>query len=363
LLDRLPDGFDLSRLVVPYGGESVPVRVDTFGRIPGSVSRAVDRAAHSIEVADPDVLFVMADVWFCGQLLRRLREYKPHMKRVAWIPVDGALTEPRALEHLAACDVLATYSAFGRAQLSAGFEALGIAAPRVRVVPLGIDRTSFYPLCGDLRRRVRAALFGDERSFVVLNASEPHPRACLDVSIEGFAAFAAGKPHNVKLHLHAATWHAGSAIRALVARHHLEDRALYSPFGPDRSGEGERQLNRLYNACDVGLSTSSGESFGIVALEHAAANRPQIVPRHTAYEETWAGDGALALKPRPHAPSPADVAAALDALYLDQSRRRQLASAAYARASDPRFGWDAVARGWALTFRGLVAEKVCELTY
>ena len=48
-------------------------------------------------------------------------------------------------------------------------------------------------------------------------------------------------------------------------------------------------LNLIYNATDVGLSTSMGEGWGFVPMEHAAAGVAQILPRHSALAEIWRG--------------------------------------------------------------------------
>lgn len=39
----------------------------------------------------------------------------------------------------------------------------------------------------------------------------------------------------------------------------------------------DREVNLLYNACDVGINTCDGEGFGLCNLEHAGVGKPQIV--------------------------------------------------------------------------------------
>jgi hypothetical protein len=53
------------------------------------------------------------------------------------------------------------------------------------------------------------------------------------------------------------------------------------------------ELNLLYNACDVGITTSMGEGWGQVSCEHGAAGAAQIVPDHTACAELWRGRAEL----------------------------------------------------------------------
>ena len=74
------------------------------------------------------------------------------------------------------------------------------------------------------------------------------------------------------------------AVEAVLARIDalgVRERVLGVVAG-DHPSLAPDELNVLYNACDVGLNTSEGEGFGLIALEHAAAGAAQVVPRHSA---------------------------------------------------------------------------------
>ena len=64
----------------------------------------------------------------------------------------------------------------------------------------------------------------------------------------------------------------------------------------------DADLNRLYNACDVGINTSMGEGWGLVSCEHGAAGAAQIVPDHTGCAELWRGRGELIPPARSYVP-------------------------------------------------------------
>jgi len=51
-------------------------------------------------------------------------------------------------------------------------------------------------------------------------------------------------------------------------------------------------LNKLYNACDVGINTCLGEGFGLCNLEHACVGKPQIVTRVGALNDIFTNDYA-----------------------------------------------------------------------
>ena len=47
----------------------------------------------------------------------------------------------------------------------------------------------------------------------------------------------------------------------------------------------DRDINVLYNSCDVGLNTCEGEGFGLCQIEHLALGCPQICPKIGGLQE------------------------------------------------------------------------------
>ena len=47
----------------------------------------------------------------------------------------------------------------------------------------------------------------------------------------------------------------------------------------------DRDINILYNACDIGLNTAEGEGFGLCASEHAAIGCPQVAQKIGGMQE------------------------------------------------------------------------------
>src|SRR4051794_19712555 len=252
----------------------------------------------------------------------------------------------------------------------------GGAFPAVDVIPHGVERDRFHPFPellqrsfaspgrAEAKRKVFAGLEDPEDSFIVLNASRPDKRKRVDLTIEGFARFSAGKPANVRLCLHHAiiTDEIKAGIDALVARLGLQQRVVLNPLAGGVIDDSA--LNLLYNACDVGINTSMGEGWGLVSLEHGAAGAAQIVPDHSACAELWRGRGELIAPARYYIPefsvlemgevSAAGVAAALGKLYDDPQHRQQVAQAAHDAAQNADTTWDAIAA----RFDNLFAELV-----
>ena len=192
-----------------------------------------------------------------------------------------------------------------------------------------------------------------QNSFIVLNASRFDKRKRVDLTLAGFAKFAAGKPANVRLCLHHAILGdaARDEINALIARFDLQERVHLNPLAAGVVDDAA--LNLLYNACDVGMNTSMGEGWGLVSCEHGAAGAAQIVPDHSACAEIWRDRAELIPPARRTIPefsslemgevSADGVAAALNRLYADPQRCQQLAQAAFEAAQNPDHDWDAIA--------------------
>lgn len=290
---------------------------------------------------------------------------------VLYATVDRPQPMPPALAEL---DGIVAFTGYGRRVIDAGLRRLGSARPPVHVIPPGVDTAVFRPLADDpaaARRSARARLFPDrpelQDAFVVLNANRNQPAKRVDLTLEGFARFARGKPPGVRLYLHMATRARAAGETALVDRWGIRERVLGACTGASHPALASDALNVLYNACDVGVNTSEGEGFGLVAFEHAAAGAPQVVPRHGACAELWAGAAEL-LPPERRAPaegflkpgrtvSASALADALERLYGDPGHRARMASAAYARATRPDHRWPHVGRAWGGVLHAVASER------
>ena len=58
-----------------------------------------------------------------------------------------------------------------------------------------------------------------------------------------------------------------------------------------------KDLNMLYNACDIGINTSDSEGFGLVNVEHATTGKPQIVGKFGGLGEIFNDeDSSISIK-------------------------------------------------------------------
>jgi glycosyltransferase involved in cell wall biosynthesis len=372
IMRRLADAHEIHYLGIGYSGETVRDRGLAVypTNLHGGDVHAAFQAKRVIEEIAPDIVFILHDIWYFGHYLRTLGPYRERLKLVCYLPLDGRIADEDDAAPFANADRVVVYTDFARKEFEGAFDRLrakqGGEFPPVAVIPHGVDRSRFHPLPAlsqaafaspgrvEAKQKVFAGLQDAENSFIVLNASRPNKRKRIDLTIEGFALFAAGKSANVRLCLHHALMieQEREQVHTLIERFKLQERVHLNPLG--ESVVEDAALNLLYNACDVGLLTSMGEGWGLVSFEHGAAGAAQIVPDHSACAEIWNGRAEMIPLARRYIPkfstlemgevSADGVAQALDNLYRDPQRRQQLAQAAFKAAQNPAYAWDAVAQ-------------------
>lgn len=370
LVGRLADRYEIHFLGIGYSGPVVRDRgLTIYPTNPkGGDVWAAFQAKRLIEEIHPAVVLILHDLWLFDYYLRLLGPYRNALKIAAYIPLDGAMVREEDFAALEQADRIVAYTQFARAQFEEAFGRLrekdpARTFPAVEVIPHGIDFDRFFPF-PDLtqasfasagRALAKSLVFGDAfdgaESFVVLNASRPDKRKRVDLTVQGFAKFAAGKPAHVRLCLHHAIME-GDTERELtdcIRECGLGERVVLNPLGSRVVDDVE--LNLVFNACDVGITTTMGEGWGQVSCEHGAAGAAQIVPDHTACAELWRGRGELIPPVRSYVPafsplemgevSPEGVAHALETLYRDPARAQALSRAA--ATDNPAPPWNVVA--------------------
>lgn len=312
-----------------------------------------------------DAILALNDLWYLKHYSRELAAIKGNIPMLGYLPLDGRLERAELVDELEGYDTLVTYTESAardlRAALAQRQSPIGVA-----VVGHGVDLGSFRPLLpieqADLitaRMRMAQDYFGlDRPSFVVLNASRPDPRKRIDLTLAAFARFAQGRADDVRLCLHHAIAHSPfvDGLKQQVNALGIQDRVIFWP--PTPGPIDDEKLNRLYNACALGVNTALGEGFGLVSFEHAATGVPQVAPDHAAMAELW-GDAAIRIPTQPcctdYSPlrmGEVDVTAVARSfadLRDNPIHYSHAARAARLHASSPAFDWR------------VVGERLCAL--
>lgn len=339
-----------------------------------------NRIAGLVEKIRPALVFVVNDIWVQHAYMKELVGLRDAPPVVLYCPVDGGPIGPENVEPLAGVARCVAYTEFGRAQLEAAAgeqreKDPSFDFPAVDVIPHGVDTDIFRPLETTEgvapRLHARRLLFPDVRDiegrFIVLNANRNQPRKRIDTTIRAFALFAEGKPAGVNLFLHMGVEDAGWNVVTLARRYGVEDRLLMSSLNKTIQGVSQQQLNRVYNACDVGLNTATAEGWGLPSFEHAATRAAQVVPRHSACEELWV-DSAVLVEPsfkiinekiltEGWLVTPEAVAEALERLYADREYLEEMSERAFRLATRGEYRWENVSARWDALFREVLADK------
>lgn len=333
------------------------------------------QARDLIKEIHPDFVFILHDLWHFERYMDVFKNVKKNSKFIGYIPLDGEIVNPQMTASLMHLDMVVMYTPWARDEVDLAWGKIN--DPDCRQRPLlevayhGVELEHFYPLENEdsLGRISKSKVFPDleEDAFVVLNASRPCIRKRVDITLQGFARFAEGKPDHVKLCLHQAISEEESEhLRVLARELNILDRVIVNPLS-DRAVQGDvlsnDDLNLLYNACDVGINTSMGEGWGLVSFEHAATGAAQIVPAHSACQFLWEG-AAVMLKAVPSSippisplgmqePTSSEVAATLEKLYADKEYRCKVSSQCKTLAHQECYRWENIAKVWQSLFARL----------
>lgn len=374
VFSRLTDHYELHQLATRYdGGEhDWPWTLHVASK--GTSVYGYDQVVPLVDSLRPDLVFLLYDISFQPVYWAHLRRASWRPPVVMYTPVEAGPIAPEIVEPLEGMARYVMYNEFGRSVIADSLAAIRARRPDFRFPPLdviahGVDQDRFFPLlpavagtADEVARRLAARQqLGIDTpetrgAFIVLNANRNMPRKRIDLTLQGFAQFARDKPANVKLYLHMATEDSGWNVLLLAKRYGIFDRLIMTRADNQRPAFDDATMNLLYNACDVGLTTSTGEGWGMVAFEHGATRAAQVMPQHTSLAELWDG-AAEFIEPVSSMTWPGNltegqvvsaegVAAALQRLYEDSAHRDSLAHRAYANAHRPEFAWDVVAAQW-----------------
>jgi D-inositol-3-phosphate glycosyltransferase len=374
IFEPLHRDYELHQLATRFDGgvHHYPWKLYSAGK--GENRYGFDQIAPLIAEIQPAIVFLLYDISFQVPFLDHLRKAKPQPKFVFYSPVESGPIAPEIMQRLGGISRYVVFTEYGRREIETALRSVrerdpAFEFPALDMIPHGVATEKFFPLPGgkaEARSRMRLGDAEHRDAFIVLNANRNMPRKRIDLTIHGFALFAKDKPANVKLYLHMATEDTGWNVLILAKRYGIFDRLIMTQADNSRPAFSDEQLNLLYNACDVGINTATGEGWGMPSFEHAATRAAQIVPCHTSLADLW-NDAAEFIDPvmtltypgnltHAHIVTPEGVAAALQRLYEDREHRETLADAAYRNATRPEFNWNTIAAQWRQLFDELLTK-------
>lgn len=362
--------FDITGLGVNYYGDPhdydfpiYPAMVGGRGNIYG-----LDRVCNLLNTFDYDLLFILNDAWVISYYLESIKKNvtKKLPNIVVYFPVDSEYHDPAWYKDFDIVNKAVTYTNFGKSVVNVCMPDMN-----VDIMPHGVDLEDFYQIHPD-RLHVKLDLFQDklkgvdklDDTFIVLNANRNQPRKKLDVTMRGFGLFAQGKPSGVKIYMHCGVRDSHIDIIKQAKRWKIDDRLIFTSLTQGIQRVSKEKLNKIYNACDVGINTSLGEGWGLVNLEHAATGAAQVVPNHSACAELFYDCGLLMnpvvditfdqTETVGKLTTAEEVARNLELLYANPALLKTLSEKGRSKFSLPEYQWKTIADRW-----GDLFEEVC----
>ncbi len=296
ILERLGDRYEIHHLGVNYAGDPHGAEWKIYPASLGGDVFGVGRLEGLIGKIKPRLVFMIYDLWILARFAPILARHRERLRSVMYFPVDGVPVEPSSVKALQAFDRWVAYTEFGASAMRAACAAAAredaeIAEREIAIVPHGVERRYFHPLPGGRREARRALLPDAPDSSIPSSSSTPTATSRASASMSPWRASRSSPAPSRPASSSISTWDARMPAGMSCCSPSGSHRGAHDPDKPraQRATETPERLNLIYNACDIGLNTASGEGWGLAAFEHAATGAAQIVPRHTACAELWEG--------------------------------------------------------------------------
>lgn len=187
-------------------------------------------------------------------------------------------------------DKLATYTNFGREVIYKNNPNL---KGKVSIIPHGTDLSNFKPLSYQEKKEFREQLFGENADkLIFLNLNRNQPRKDLFSTIMAFEDAVQNWQHERKpyLYLHAIPHKDGINLKYVLQQTFLKENIHYQilddkhPIWNNEMPNAE-MINKVYNSCDIGITTATGGGWELFITECYATKLPLICPNHTSFKE------------------------------------------------------------------------------
>ena len=362
IFGNLVDDFELEGLGINYRGDPHKYNFPIYpaSTMSGNIY-GIDRLVQFITENRFDFIFFLNDAWVISYYLAAIKQANLEKlpKIIVYFPVDSEHHDEDWYKDFDLVHTAVTYTTFAKNVLKESVPELN-----VKVLPHGIDKKIFYRKYPN-RALAKTSTFKNslrqlgkaEELWVALSANRNQPRKRLDITMKGFAEFAKDKPPFVKLYMHCGVKDASIDIIKMARRLGIEERLIITSLVSGVQKVSEEKLNDLYNASDVGITTSMGEGWGLTSIEHAMTYAPQIVPNHSACKEIFEDVGVVTpvsedafvfdnTMTEGYLPTIQGVAEGLELLYSDRDYAKELAEKAVAKFSKPQYQWENIAKKW-----------------
>ncbi len=247
---------------------------------------------------DYDGIFIIADLGIVCPITNILRSIlqnkiennRKRFKSVWYFAADCKLF-PALLKDMEFFDSLVTMTEFGRNEIIRLRPDL---KNKLSVSFHGTNTKDFHPLSAESKKEAREFFGRNADKFIITNVNRNQPRKDLPNTIFAFIEakrlWTASRQPFLYLHCHPAD-PKGHNLRSILMQTELIDGVDYMllPKRFEKDMATVSQLNALYNASDLFVTTTLGEGWGLSITEAFATKLPVICPPTTSMLEISGG--------------------------------------------------------------------------
>lgn len=318
-------------------------------------------------------LWMMQDTFLLAPIAKTVAQVcgERNIHSLLYFPVDAPL-DPEWTSIIRAVDVPVAYCEYGYNQAIKAMRDMPLQTA-IRILPHGVDTSVYHRILVEetsslAKYDIRKEIFAGKvtpTDLLLVNVNQNQKRKGLLQSLLVLKAIRAMSPEsNAKLYMHmrSENQHEKVDLADLAAQLGLiEGEEIFFGnkfFSPSAQSAliPESQLNMIYNAADIVLTTSYGEGWGFSITEAMAAGAVVAGPRHTSIENLLSEDRGILFGTLGYEALPWDMSrirprtdvddAAMQILNASEADFIRIAENAQAWTRSEYLSWDAIADKW-----------------
>lgn len=308
-LDIVHFGFQRAR-EMPENYRPLPDNVysidATAGEKPLEQGYGFKQLPDVIKMTRPDTIIIYNDSMVTSLFIQNINEKLSPAERARYkliVYLDQVHQRPRTAFLSLICENASVIFAFTdgwKKSLEDHLQSQLKNRPRIRVLRHAISPELFYEI--ENKTAIRDELGFPQDGFLMLNLNRNNPRKRYDILIRAFVELIS-KHESLLLYLicvcDSGEKGSGYSLFEIYANELRKRKLDVDKFAKRLMISNinmvlsDSDINRLYNSCDIGVTTSEGEGFGLCQLEQMSVGVPQVVPDILGLNEFCTPDNSI----------------------------------------------------------------------